>query len=336
LEVKLIDEGFKNVWNDYVINHKYSVAWQCYEWSEVVKKHYKTEFYPLAAFDGSTITGILPLYKVNNTFLSVAYAVAGGLLSDNDEIEEALINKSVDLAKKENVGKIVFKQYKKKINQDLTLDSNFYNRELDISASIDNIWNNLDEKNKMELSDLKENEYSLDFSPEQVDLYYDILFNHLKRNGIPCESKKWIKDLIDFKMYNIATLKKNGKVLSCTMTKKFKSTVSFPFSCTLGNDRANIRNLYILYWLLIKRYSQDGLQIFHSGRIPKTNEADIHRLGWGGTKFEYFYQYYPKTNGTTEFSSKRGIKRKVFNFIWKVSPKFLVKSVSGKIITRFP
>ena len=336
MELKTLDYNDKKKWNDYVYNHKDSIAWHAYDWSEVVSKNYNIKFFPFATYKGNEITGILPLYKVNNKLISVAHAVAGGILANDKEAQKLLLDKAIETARAENIDKIIFKQYKIKIDAELSTDENFINKELNISRPIDKILNDFDDKNKFELNNITDEYYKLDFSPENIDIFYEILFNHNHRNGLPCVSKKWIKDLVDFKMYEIVLLRKGNQILAATMIKKYKKTVSFPFSSPLGKKQDNISNMYILYWLLIKHLSNEGIEIFHSGRIPKSNKADIYRLGWGGTAFNYYYQYYPKSIKKTEFAIKRGIKRELITKVWRMTPKFITRSIGPKIISKFP
>jgi len=336
MEVRIINEAEKELWNQYVYKNPYSIAWHVYEWHEIVLKHYNSTFYPLAAFDNNKIKGILPLFQVGNQLYAVAYAVAGGIVADNDNVSKMLFNKAVEILNKNKLSKITLKQYKIKMPLDLTVDEYYYNKELDLKVPVEKIWGNLDKKNKEILSHFNEKKYNLDFSNDQINEYYKILLNHSHKNGIPCVSEKWIKDLLDLKLYNLATLKLNNKIVAATMYKIFKKTVSFPFSCGLGFSKKNINHIYLLYWMLIKHLKNEGIEIFHSGRIPKSEKTDIYRLGWGGVKHPYFYQYYPKISLKTESKSKGGIKRKILLLGWKILPKKIIAKIQQKIVAKFP
>ena len=120
------------------------------------------------------------------------------------------------------------------------------------------------------------------------------------------------------------------------MVKEFKDTISFPFSCTSKPESENFYLIYSLYWELIQKYSTEGKNIFHSGRLPKNGEADRFRQGWGGQMYNYYYQYYPETVQKTEFSVKRGSKRQMFEKVWKLTPSLITKYIGPKIVRRFP
>ncbi len=137
-------------------------------------------------------------------------------------------------------------------------------------------------------------------------------------------------------MYSIAFLKQGSVFLAATLVKEFKKTVSFPFTCKPCGKKQSNMFVFALYWELISKFTADGKEIFHSGRIPKTNKADIYRLGWGGVKHKYYYQYYPQGTISTEFSRKRGWKREVFKFLWKKLPKGIVRLLGPVVTKKFP
>ncbi|MCG8569838.1 MAG: hypothetical protein MJB14_06835 [Spirochaetes bacterium] len=335
--VRIIDEKEKNFWNDYVYHHPNSIAWHVYEWNEVIQKNYNLKYIPLALFNNNKIEGIFPLYQLNDTFLSVAYAVAGGMLANHKEGHDLLLKEAVKISKENNIKKIILKQYKHQIQSaDLCTDDNYYNKELDLSDSLEDVFSNFDQKNQDVINNSDLDKYELIFDNQKVDVFYHRLLGFLHKNGTPCVSKKWIKDLVDFGMYDIALLKKGKKIIAGTLTKKFKETVSFPFTFALSNKKENINEVYILYWLLIKQFREEGIKIFHSGRIPQSNETLAYRLGWGGRKHNYYYQYFPSNIFNTEFNQKRGLKRKILSTGWKLLPRFVIRYIGPKITAKYP
>jgi hypothetical protein len=79
-----------------------------------------------------------------------------------------------------------------------------------------------------------------------------------------------------------------------------------------------------------------GFDIFHSGRIPKNDATDEYRLGWGGVKHPYFYQYYPNRNIRTEYETKRGRKREILEKCWRHLPTSVAGAVGPLVVSQFP
>lgn len=341
MEVKIINESMKGLWEQYINNNPYSIAWQSYKWSNVLKEHYRFEFYPIAAFNGSDICGILPLYYIKTTLgqealISVPYAVAGGIVADSESIKKSLLDKAIEISKQHNSCKIILKQYKIKINEDLRTDDNFYNSELSLSDGVKGAWNKISDINKEKIESAGKYNLTLEYPSEDINGFYELLLTHHHKTGVPCTSKKWIKSLIDSKMYSFAVLKHNEKITAGTMVKEFKKTVSFPFTCIMDRSEENISFAYNMYWKLIEQYASKGYEIFHSGRIPKNDMAEEYRLGWGGEKNSYYYQYYPNCTSKTEYSTKKGKKRELFESCWKLMPRGIAKIVGPHIVKQFP
>ncbi len=341
MKIEIIDENKKDAWEEYIDKQPKAIAWQSYKWFDVLKKHYQVDFYPIAAFEDNEIKGILPLYNLKtsskkNLLISVPYAVAGGIVSDNSEAEKLILDKAIEFANKFNQNRIVFKQYKHKVEGALTTDENYCNKELSLSKDIDSVWNSISEFNRGKIESVKNLTYEIEHPSKNIDEFYNFLFKHHQRKGIPCTGKSWIRDLVDSGMYSISVLKYKKKVAAATMIKEFKDTISLPFSCTSDPKSEVFDLIYVLYWELIKKYALEGINIFHSGRLPKSGEADQFRQGWGGTTYNYYYQYFPQTNQKTEFNVKRSSKRRLFEKVWKITPSSITKIIGPQIVKRFP
>ena len=341
METIIIDEKRKEAWDQYVLQHPGSIAWQSYGWSTVVQNHYPVTFLPLAVTNGTGIRGVLPLYRVGakrgkNVLMSVPYAVAGGILADDDETEAMLAEKAVSLAGEFGSQRIALKQYKRKIAGNFLSDEGFYNRELDISRDLGAVWEDLDAGNRQQITEARDYRLVLAHPMGDIRSFYHLLLQHHHRKGIPCVSRKWIEDLIRFELYSAALLVLNGRPVAGTLVKQFKDTVSFPFTCIAQDDDEHRMYAYDLYWKLIARFNAQGTRIYHSGRIPADDDTDIYRLGWGGRQYGYYYQYYPGGGAVRSESAKKGRKRELFEALWRRMPVAIAGQLGPSIVRHFP
>lgn len=341
MEAVIIKERDRTAWDEYVMNHPSSIAWQSYGWSDVVRKHYGLEFYPFAVFDGSRICGILPLYRVKSItgkveLMSVPYAVAGGILADTPAVQTLLLERAILLAHQNESCRILLKQYKKMIEGDLKSDGNYYNRELSLTRDSGELWKRISEQNRERITEAQKNGAVLDYPAADTGAFHALLLHHHHVLGIPCVGKRWIDDLLAFQMYSIALLKSGGRIVAATMVKEFKDTISFPFTCLADHGGSIALPAYDLYWKLINHFSAKSKTIFHSGRIPISDDTEEHRLGWGGTKYSYYYQYYPNTGGKTEFTKRRGGKRALVEKVWKRLPRGIAGFLGPRAVKHFP
>lgn len=341
MKVRIIEASEREAWDSYVMGNPKSIAWQLYTWYDVVRQHYNVHFFPLAVFEADKIRGILPLYYYKSmlkqgTLISVPFAVAGGIVADNDEVSELLLNEAIEISKRHDNCRIVLKQYKYKIPGALSSDENYYNRELTLVRDKDELLNQISENNRDKIEEAKNAGFEIVYPAANINEFYKVVNIHHHRNGIPCVTKKWIKLLIDSGMYSMAIINREGKAVAATMVKEFKDTISFPFTSLMGESELHYLGVYNLYWHMISTFAQTGKGIFHSGRIPINDETSKFRLGWGGEKFQYYNQYFPQSVVNTEYSQKRGKKRELFTNVWSHLPRPLINLVNPFLVKQFP
>jgi len=338
--VVLVKDKAKSDWDRFVQDSTTVIAWHDYEWSDVLKRHHGAEFYPLAVYDGPRICGILPLYRIRTlrgeALISVPYFVAGGIAAAEPEVQQALLNKAIEISQRLKIAQITFKQYKLRLDGPLRTDANYYNRELTVSPDIDQNWRSFTELNRSKIEEARTFDTVFEYPSLDVSAFYKLLLHDQHAAGVPCEGKAWIKRLFDTGMYEIALLRHSGEVVAGTMVKKFRYTVSFPFSCLRDRTEKGSLFAYSLYWQLITRLAGKGTTIVHSGRIPNTDAAAQYRIGWGGSRYSYYYQYYGLGEGKTEFSIKRGRKRQLVESLWKRMPIGVARAAGPLVVKQFP
>jgi hypothetical protein len=340
IEVRTINPAEREAWNKYIDQTPQAIAWQAYEWSEVVACHYEYQFLPLAAWEESRIVGILPLYlgQVGNGrgLISVPFAVAGGALGDNDTVRRALTERAIAISQQEGGLPITLKQYKVRMPGDFKTDENYFNRELSLQRDLDALRQHISADNLRRAEQARNLGLEVEYPGSDIAAFHRVLLRHHLAQGIPCVGEEWLRTLIDFGMYSFALGRIHGRVIAATMVKKFKTTVSFPFSCVLPQEPASEVAAYGLYWDLISRFATEGYEIFHSGRVPKNQDTLDFRLGWGGTIYPYYYQYYPNSGDSTEFTTRRGLKRRLVSAGWKRLPLTIAKRLGPRLVRRFP
>ncbi|MCJ7650920.1 MAG: hypothetical protein MUP85_20095, partial [Candidatus Lokiarchaeota archaeon] len=219
MRIEIANESIKDQWESFINENPKAIAWQSFKWFDILKKHYNIKFYPLVAFNNNDIAGILPLYYLkipfaNSILTSVPFAVAGGIVSSYEESEKLLLEKAIELSNSHENCKIIFKQYKHKVEGPLSTDENFCNKELTLSTNLENVWNEISELNRENIKLGEKNVYVIEHPSNNINEFHNFLFYHHQRKGIPCTGKSWIRDLVNSGMYSIALMKFDGKIVA--------------------------------------------------------------------------------------------------------------------------
>lgn len=341
MQSRILNLKDRDRWDYFVMEHPHAIAWHLFNWSRLAEKHYGAKFFPLAVEDSENIRGILPLYLVKSFFrkprmVSIPYVVAGGILADDPGVRKALLDGAMRIGMKHRASGVTLKQYKIRMEGDLITDDKFYNRELNLEGGPKAVWERISEKNRELIDKTKKDNLALEHPTEDLGGFYNFLLKSHHRKGVPCSSERWIRDLLEFGLYSAVVLKRDERIVACTMVKEFKDTVSFPFTCASGDSSSEHLPVYRMYWELIKKYSVSNFRICHSGRIPVTEDVASFRLGWGGIRHPYYYQYYPSTGQVTEFTRKHSWKRDLFSSMWKLLPLPTARVLGPLVVKQFP
>src|SRR5216683_3398149 len=336
MDVVLVEKKNRRDWDVFVQESPGVIAWHSYSWEEVLQQYYGTEFYPLAVYDGPKICGILPLYRIKTlrgeALLSIPHFVAGGIVASDEDVRHALLKKAIDFANQLKIQKLVFRQYKVKLSGPLRTDDNYYNRELALSPDLDLVWDRISTANRERIEESRRFNLELEYPSRDTAGFFRLLLHDQHAAGVPCVSESWVVALFNTGAYEIALLRQKGELVAATMVKKFRKTVSFPFSCLRDQSESGMLCAYNLYWQLISRLAKEGIRIAHSGRIPVTDAAFPYRLGWGGEKYNYYYQYYGHDERQMEFSKKRGSRRQLIESLWKKIPTGVAQILGPAVV----
>jgi hypothetical protein len=359
IQIKEIGVEGREQWNQYVNQTPEAIAWQVYDWSEVVRRHYQFQFIPLAAFEekaveanpdesvrnqgrkSSTVVGVLPLYRgrVGNKqgLISVPFAVAGGIVADSDMVRTALLNRAIEISESLGGLPITLKQYKVRMPGALKTDNSFFNRELRLQQPPESLQQEVRASNLSQAEQAIKAGLEVEYPSSNVKEFYDLLLRYHSAQGLPCASEAWVRTLVDFGMYSIALARIEGSLVAGTLVKQFKKTVSFPFSCARSGGRFSESAPLALYWHLIQHFASKGFEIFHSGRIPQSESVAEFRLGWGGTAYPYYYQTYPdRGESAAGFDTRGNLKRRLVSRLWKELPLGIARRLGPVIVGKFP
>lgn len=342
MRTEILEESKKEDWNSFVYSHANTISWHLFEWHNILQSHYRLRFYPIAAYDGSRIAGILPLYEIDRIrtgkiLISIPYFVAGGIVADDEEAERALLAKAIELTHKTGARRMLLKQYRVKVNGELCTESGYYNRELTLSRDLSWVWEQIMDQNRKKIQEARTLDLTLEYPSANLTSFYQMLLTYNHGQGIPCVGKRWVAALLATRTYEIALFKLRGRTVAATLVKKFRDTFSLPLTCLPDDTASSHLFAYALYWELIQHLAADGFRIFHSGRIPEGELVPAFRLGWGGTRYDYWYQCFEPGNKTRSLVSKRqDPSRRLFQKIWRRLPVGIARFVGPLIVAQFP
>ena len=195
-------------WDQYVNSHPDAAHVHLWPWKKVIEDSYNKKSYYLIAESESKIIGLLPLFYIKSRLfgkelVSMPYATYGGVLADNGQIQEALINSAIDLANQVNADTIKLRQVQKISpinfeNTKISRDDSKVSMRLRLIQDSEQQFNGFKAKLRSQIRRPQKEGMTVKFgSAELIDDFYKVFLVNMRDLGSPVHSKKLFINLIE-------------------------------------------------------------------------------------------------------------------------------------------
>lgn len=347
MKVSRYNETQYEQWNQYVRKHPDSTIFHRAEWKEVVEECFGHPGIYLFVEENGIIQGILPLFLINSflfgkCLISVAFAVYGGILADNPEIELLLYSEARRLTDEENADYLELRNLKKS-GLDLPSKDLYYYFSLDLPDDPDIVWKQMRKRNRNILRKGIKSGLSYSFSgpgtptPHELGRFHE-LFSYCQRAlGTPVLSLDFFKKLLKTfpEETGVFSAKHEGKIVSSLFCFLHKDTIS-PYY--IGYDASYLKyapNNYIL-WEVIKYGCQKGFKEYDMGRSRYGTGSYNFKRYWGIEPKLLSYEYYLRNGQEIPQINPSNSKYSVPIKIWGKLPLPLTQYLGPKLIKYLP
>ena len=96
------------MWDNYIINHPNGTLYHLSSWKNAIEKSFNLEASYFIAVEDQKICGILPLFRIRTLqfswkVLSIPFAVYGGILADQSEKEQSLLDFAIKFTDQKSI-----------------------------------------------------------------------------------------------------------------------------------------------------------------------------------------------------------------------------------------
>jgi FemAB-related protein (PEP-CTERM system-associated) len=271
-------------WNQYVCKNQASTIFHQEKMINLLETYFKFPCYYFHAFDDKeNLMGILPLMLCRNfmgieTLVSLPHCVYGGIVSDNQEIFNALSEASLGLAINKKVDFLLLKSIP--TNKEITYSTYFHFRKKLSPKSEDN-WLEIANKKRADIRKAKKHGLTLSIH-QNVGLFYQHYALSLQRLGTPILNKSYFEKLMlvlgdDCKIF---TAFHQGKAIASVMVFFFKEEI-MPYYAGALEEMRDLHAYDFIYWFLMEYAVEHGYCYFNFGR-SRYNAGSFHyKRHWG-------------------------------------------------------
>ncbi|WP_300463390.1 FemAB family XrtA/PEP-CTERM system-associated protein [Desulfobacula sp.] len=328
---------FQN-WDTYVLTHPLGTVFHLTAWKNVVEKSFGHRSQYFIAEHQEKICGIFPVFEIKSLlfghfFISVPFAEIGGPLTDNREIERALIEKAAKLTENHKAQYLEIRNRKE--IPGLKTKSLYYNFRKEISSDHDENLKAIPRKSRAMVRNAIKKGLVSETGHHLLHDFYKILALNYHRLGTPIFPKKFFKNFLsEYKeKADILLIKtKQGEPAAAVLFFIHKVQMvpyyagsDFTFRHLGPND--------FMYWELMKLAVEKDCRVFDYGRSKEGTGSFSFKKHWGFTPQPLAYQYHLATAENIPNLSPANPKYQKKIQMWQKMPHSLTKFL-GPFISR--
>ena len=278
----------------------------------------------MAERDGQ-VCGVFPLGQVRHllfghSLISVPFCVAGGVLADSPEVQTALEEAAVSLARRLGVDHLEVRNEKPQRDDWLRKDSLYVGFRRELSEDHDANMQAIPRKQRaMVRKGIKAGLVGeLD---EGIDNLYEAYSQSVRNLGTPVFPRKHFQAIRDEfgDDVDVVTIRHEGKVVASVMNYYFRDQVLPYYGGGISAARSLAANDF-MYWEVMRRAVEKGCRSFDFGRSKVDTGSYRFKKHWGFEPEPLNYEYFLVKSAEMPDLNPNNPKYALFIKAWKKLP----------------
>lgn len=332
--------GSAEEWDTFVRAQTGWTHFQLHGWKAVMERVFGHQCLYLAARDGLSLAGVLPLVRVKSPIfghflVSMPFVNYGGPLGTTDA-QRALLAEGAAQAARDNVG-----LFQVRSRHELPTDLAAGHRKLTVLIDVpegggEGLWKKLPHKMRTKIRKPQKEGVEVRFGRDQLGAFYDVFAENMRDLGTPVLPKKFFEVIADVfggsVMFAGAYL--NGQAVSggCGFVwdREFEITWSSSRRSSTG-----VRPGYLLHWSMIEKAANEGCRVINFGRSTPNSGTHEYKKQWDG-RDEVQWWYYRSADGRDSTPSPDDGKFSWGPRIWQKLPVGLTTRLGPMVVRYIP
>ena len=339
-EVTVTDDAV--LWNAFVASHPQATQYHQHEWPALLARSFNHRAIPLAALRGGRVVGVLPLVLMESWLfgrflVSLPYVNYGGVLGETEEVEQALWDRTVEMAREEraayfearHVSPHPFIPLRKQHKVTMVLD---------LAPTIEAQWEAFDPKlrnqiRKAERSGLTARMGGASDLPD----FYDVFARNMRDLGTPVYGRRFFDEVLRAfpEAARVFSVLSGRTVIAAGIALVYRDTLEVPWAASLREFRSMCPN-NMLYWHLIQSAIKEGFRRFDFGRSTPGEGTFNFKEQWGAQPVPLAWEYWLPNSQPLPDLSPKNAKYQMAIQIWKRLPLPVTKWLGPSIVRGIP
>lgn len=293
---KDFDARIAGEWDLFLDSNSQATPFHCTAWMRALERIFPYVNVSLYAERGGKISGVLPLFLVTNwvvgrCLISTPFADYGGVCADDEESADALIARATEIGSAERVEFIELRQKRSNPRPRFYFRDLYVSFDTELASDSETQLRRLPRDTRYMIRKGAKAGLAFTAGIHQLEEFYELFTRNWRRLGTPVLPKQWLQALLDeFKdSADLVMARLKGRPVAGVLSFAFRNTL-FPHYSGAAGDANNFAASNFIYWELMKRSIEQGLQGFDFGRSKKNTGAYQFKSAWNMQLHSLEYQ----------------------------------------------
>jgi FemAB-related protein (PEP-CTERM system-associated) len=329
-------------WDAFVLSHADASGYHLWRWRHVFEDAFAHHTEYLAAREGGSICGILPLVQFDSRvfgrfMVSLPFVNYGGIVAAHPRASARLAAHASDIARMRGL-KHVELRHRSRLCAELPAKTHKVGMLLELAATEAGAWATLDRKvrnqiKKAEKSGLVSEHGGLELLPD----FYRVFAHNMRDLGTPVYSRRFFAAVLERfpDATRVHVVRRGATAVAAAISYAFRGSIEVPWASSLRAYRAMCPN-NLLYWSAMQYAIANGFTVLDFGRST-IDEGTFHfKRQWGAEPSPLFWEYALTRRSTLPDQSPANPQFRTAIAMWKHLPVGIATWLGPHIVRSIP
>lgn len=329
------------LWDAFVETHPNACNYHRWCWKEVIEQTFGHRAYYMAAVEGDTICGILPLFDVSTKLfghflVSVPFFSYGGLLTQSTDATQSLLQEAVRLAHEVNATHVELRHLNPSGPWNPAISK--VTMEINLPGTPDDYLKTLSSGMRKKLRYACRSCLQAEWGGiELVHEFYQVFSANMRDLGTPVYPMDWFAHQLQRnpETIRILLLREGKKAVFAAFLSTFRNTLELPWAASLASARERYSQL-ALYWTFIEWAIRHGFRKIDLGRCTPDGGPYRFKKHWNCDERPLQWQYWVRNGTPVPNLRPENKKYRLAVGLWKRLPLPVANALGPRIVGGLP
>jgi len=330
-------------WDRYVESRPDAYNYHRWRWKGAIEETFNHAGYYLAATDAAgQIRGALPLFSIKShlfgrSLVSVPFFTYGGMLADDSEAANALLNKAAEIAQDVKARHIELRQGAQ-LGCAWHESTGKVTMRVPLPKTSDELWKRISTGLRNKVRKGQKSDLRIEWGgPEAIDRFYPVFAINMRNLGTPVYPKKWFEAICRAApdTVRILTLWDGPQNVASAFLISYRDVLELPWSASLPDSRKKYSHV-LMYWTFLEWAIQNGFRTMDLGRCTPSGGTYEFKRHWVCDEQPLHWYYWLGRGVPAPQTGADNKKFKMAIEVWKRLPLAVTNQLGPHIVRALP